>query len=298
MLHIAEAKHFGSGNLSFYDGFPWKDFSQKLGGLGYQQVREVPLREWKGSLQVLSRHNHSLHSFLPRDEPVQVSSAAVVRVSETGEIEYLALTRPGVQKSVEEIARDSNVVAKYFTDAARTFEVTLLRLRHPIAILAVYAGVGLAAGVGLGEFIYSHTLPQSTPVRYLIDADLGVLGAVGVSFARILFENGVRLPLLQRRAASQMNVASYLFGSEAVKSVEAESRAQQFETAAFLVYDELKRSGVAVDKKTFYAAFKVIQHLGVDKTQEITPVTKVPLEKIVEIVNTHPGLLPIPASAR
>lgn len=298
MLHIAEAKQIGRGELPFYAELPWKDFSQKLAGLGYRQVTEIPIPKF-GSLHVLSRHDYSPPSFLPRNEPVQMSSAAMVRVygrTDTDKVGNILMTRPGIKQSVEELAHDADVMGRHFTGGARPFEMRLLP--NGWAILGTYAGIGLAAGVGIGELIHRHTPTMSAVDRYGLDGVFGFLFLIGVTGARLLFENKVRLPLLRMRAASQMDVSSYLFGPEAVNSVDNESRAQQFETAASLVHAELKNSGMVVDPETFYRAFSIIRNLGVDKAEKIAPVTKVPLERIVEVVRAHPGILPAPALAR
>ncbi|MBI3036989.1 hypothetical protein HYY73_04550 [Candidatus Woesearchaeota archaeon] len=296
MLNLAAAEQFGRGELSHYSELPWKDLSQKLGGLGYRQVTEVPIPHF-GSLHVLSRHNYSPLFFLPRNEPVQMSSAAMVRAYGVDEkVDHLLMTRPGIKLSVEELAHDADVIGRYFTDMTRSFETRLLK--NPLAILGIYAGLGLAAGVGGGELIYQQFPTTSTDGRYVLDVALGFFSSLAVPAARILFESKVRYPLLRMRAASQMNVSSYLFGSEAVNSVDNESRALRFEIAASLVYFELEKSGVAIDKETFYSAFAVIGKLGLDKAERITPVTKVPLERIVQIARAHPGLLPTHASAR
>lgn len=299
MLHIAEAKQIGRGDLSYYAKFPWKDFSQKLGELGYLQVNQVPIPRG-GSLHVLSRHDYSPPSFLPRDEPVRVSSAAMVQVhGEDEKVGHILMTRPGINLSADELAHDANVIGKYFIDKTKLSEVRLSPNGWGVlATLGIYASSGLAAGVGVGELLYQHTPTVSTESRYGMDVAFGLSFLIGFPMARMLFENKVRHPLLRMRAASQMNVSSYLFGSDAVNSIDSESRAQQFETAASLVHAELKSSGVAVDEERFYKAFAIIQNLGVDNAEKIVPVTRVPLERIVELVRTHPGILPTPASAR
>ncbi len=282
------AKQIGSGELSLYDNLAWKDFSRKLGGLGYQQVNEVPVSN-AGSLHILSRQNYSPPSFLPRNELVNLSSAAMVKVNNIdGQVGYLLITKQEIRRGVEELASDAEVMGRYFISQARTLETSLLP--NPLAILGVYAAIGLSAGVALGELLQSQ-VPDSGS-RYGTDVAFGILSSMVVTGARIMFERKVRQPLLRRRAASQMDVSSYLFGSEAITSVDCESRAQQFEAAASLVHTELRTSGVAIDPETFYRAFRSIQELGVDETERIVPVTKVPLEKIVQVIRAHPGILP------
>ncbi len=295
MLHLAEAKQIGKGELSPYAELPWKDFSQKLDRLGYRQVNEV-LIPHVGSLHILSRHDYSPPSFLSRNEPVRMSSTAMVKVySGKDEVRHISITRPGVQLSVEELVQDADVMGRYFIDETRPFEIRLLP--NGWVVLGIYAGIGLAAGVGVAELLYSK-LPEPKDSTNSLDVMFGFLFSVGVPMARILFESMVRRPALLMKAASQMNVSSYLFGSEAVNSVNNESSAQQFETAASLVHAELKSSGVTVDEELFYRAFAIIQNLGVEKAEKIAPVTRVPLERIIQVVKAHTGLLPAPVSAK
>ena len=298
MLHISEAKQFGSGELSPYSKVPWKDLSQKVGELGYQRVSQVRISD-HSSLHVLSRQDYSPPSFLPRKEPVQLSSVVMVQVyGKVGadNVHHISITRPGINLSIEELTHDADVMGKYFIDRTKPFETRLLR--NPWAILGAYVGVGLATGVGVGELLYS-TLPEgSRGPRYFMDSAFGFVFAFGVPMARVLFENGARFPALRMKAVSQFNVSSYMFGHEVVNSIYNESRAQQFELAASLVHAELTKSGVPVDEETFYRAFTIVKNLGVDKTEEVAAVTKVPLERIVEIVRAHPGILPAPALSR
>lgn len=229
---------------------------------------------------------------------MHVSSAAMVKVPRsTGKVSYILITRPGVKQSIEGLAHDADVLGRYFSSSARPLELRLFpnTNRWAWAVLGIYAAIGLAAGVGGGELLHSKSQEQNIVFRYFLDAFLGAFSSLIFPAARILFESNVHHPVLRMRAASQMNVSSYLFGPQAVISVNDEFRKQQVEEAAELVHSELEKSGVVVDPETFYSAFSVIQQLGIDKAEEVTPVTKVPLEEILRVVKTHPGLLPVHA---
>ncbi|HIG97971.1 TPA: hypothetical protein HA231_00920 [Candidatus Woesearchaeota archaeon] len=304
MSLIAGARQIKLGQLSYYDRIAWSGFSQKLGEIGYHEINQLPIPDF-GSIHVLSRpKSYSPPSFLPRVEPVETSSAAIVHVTDGYNVNYVMLAKPDVRSADGELAYDADVMRRYFTDIAHPLDMMLLPDGWPmpakgLSILGMYAAIGLAAGVGLGETIYSPFSGVSTsPARFFTDVLFGVsfsfLGILG----RTVYESGIRYPALRMGAASRIDVGSYLFGHAAVNSVDQESSAQQFEEAAFLVHNELTSSGEVMDAETVYKALTVIQKLGVEKTDEILQLSNLPLERIVEVAKAHPGSLPLPASAR